>query len=335
MSGTDDDLDALLDAAIDTMNEQERQHEAERAARDAAAAAHLVAEQQRTQMAAASVAGLPPTGATGDEAKLLEAVQALMSILSKGPEALEKAPDDEMKRVQEVLASTLETMKNSTDMTEAEHAQISQCSDMLRKIEKTEHSATPPTPEEIAEMQKLMASMAHLSQASCSEAAHSSAAGGSASGPVAAASSALPSAAEMTDEVMAEHLKRIQELQHDTASGAQVSDQQLGDLLANLLKPESIVGPFRAMAKAYPLWFEKNSGSVPPAELHKYHQQHMKMVEVCDLLDQGPLDNALKPEATDEDRDRLSKFSTLLEELHGFGAPPESLHELIAAMSKP
>ena len=322
----DDDLDALLDSAIQTMDQQDKELEAESRAREAAVA-QLVAEQE----SAARHSQQP----TGDEAKLLEAVQALMSILSKGPEALEKAPDDEMRRVQEVLANTLETMKSSGDVSEAEHAQIAQCSEMLRKIEKSEHTSAPPTAEEVAEMQKLIASMSQLSNEQL--------AAGTA-GPAAASSSSEAAAGgsaqgEMTDEMMAEHLKRIAELHQEAVGGSggggpSITDQQLGDLLANLLKPESIVGPFRSMAKAYPLWFEKHASSVPADDLLKFQQQHVKMVEVCELLDEGSLDAALKPEATEHDRERLSKFSVLLEELHSFGAPPESLHELIAELSK-
>jgi hypothetical protein len=140
----------------------------------------------------------------------------------------------------------------------------------------------------------------------------------------------------MTDAVMEDTLRLVQELREGGGgSGAPppVTDQQLGDLLATLLKPESIVGPFRAMAKAYPVWFERHGASVTPEELRKCHLQHSKMVEICDVLDQGPLDAALRSDATDGDRDRLSKFSTLLEDLHAFGAPPESLHNLISEMS--
>ena len=292
------DLDALLDETLDTLDTQEKLH-----------------AQEMEQKRAREMMNCPDRTEPAD-AVLLDAVKSLIDVLQKGPDGIANAPESEMLRIQQVLSGALDTMKDGA--TDDELESINKCRELLQQCnDQGDAAKEPPTDEELKAMQELLAAMNKNTDRDATQ-----------------------SRGELDEETIKRMCQELMDLSSSgqptpPAAQGSISSQidsgstSVEQLLTVLLKPDTIVAPFRAMKQAFPRWFELHFEDTSEADLNRFREQYRLMCSVCDLLDEGPLDKSIDQSASPEDKERLSKFAGLLEELHSKGAPPTSLHELI------
>lgn len=317
-----DSLDALLDEALDVMekNDEDIRQERELMADRLLDEKRMKEDMERQQQSSSAAA-------SGDEANLLQAVTSLLEVLKQGPEAMESAPQEEVDRIQKMLQQTLGGMRDGA--TAEELHSIDRCQELLTKAHAAGDEET--SPEQVEEMLRAL-----------QEATGGNGAPGAAGEvPFAAADGPAP-------EALQGDLARLMEMiakesqQQATASNtsgthggsSSSADQSTTDtealkLFFQMLKPDALTESFRAMSDVFPAWLESNGASLDAAELARYRSQHAKMEAVLVVVSEGALDAALKPDATDEEKRRFDRFTSLLDELQVLGLPPPSLVEMI------
>lgn len=310
-----DDLDALLDEALDVMDQNDKELEQEREAM----AAKLLEEQQQKQQ--------EEYGASGDEAGLLQAVTSLLEVLKQGPEAMENAPEGEVERIQQMLQKTLGGMREGATSEELES--IDKCQQLLSAAHEAGNEDT--SPEQLEEMMKAL----REATAVAGDSSHTAEGG-------------KESSAEPTQQEGLQHLMDLlanEQKGRRTADGPQSppgddaeaspatalmdDDREALRLFLEILKPDAITESFRAMANVFPTWFEKYGPTVSDEDRRRFESQHKKMLEVLDIVSEGALQAVLNEDATDEDRLRLNRFTSSLEELQALGMPPQTLVEMV------
>lgn len=328
-----DDLDALLDEALDVMEKNDEDIKQER---EAMASKLLEEQYQRDAMEK------PPqfSGGSGggDEASLMQAVTSLLEVLKQGPEAMESAPEAEVDRIQKMLQQTLGGMRDGATAEELES--IDKCQRLLSKA--NEAGNDDASPEQLEEMMRALQEVSAAPNGVGSSATQSNAAAGenvtdgvpaalqgdlaklmeliakeSQSTPTATSATGASSAPSESDDSAA------------PSGGPTAADAEALRLFLELLKPEAITESFRAMADVFPTWLERNASSITADDHARYTSQYSKMNEVLVIVGEGALDAVLREDATDADKLRLERFTAALEELQALGMPPPSLVELI------
>lgn len=112
-----DDLDALLDDAVETLKAQDTDIERERQVSEKAAEDLL-------------------NSALGDntsEDPLMKALGELMGVLGKGPDSLQS--ESEVKRIEALLASTLSAVEGAGELTCEDKASLENCKNLIGKLQ--------------------------------------------------------------------------------------------------------------------------------------------------------------------------------------------------------
>jgi hypothetical protein len=325
-----DDLDALLDEALDVMEKNDEDIKQER---EAMAAKLLEEQHQRDAMAVPSP--FSSGGGGGDEASLIQAVTSLLEVLKQGPEAMESAPEAEVDRIQKMLQQTLGGMREGATSEELES--IERCQQLLTKAGDAGNDAT--SPEQLEEM------MRALQDVTGSPSAAAAASGNGGSPGDSDVPAALQGDLAKLMELIAKESASPQEASTSNSGceagsastadaeapsgGPTAADAEALRVFLELLKPEAITASFRAMADVFPAWLESNASTISSDDHARYTSQYTKMNEVLVIVSEGALDAVLREDATDDDKLRLERFTNALEELQALGMPPPSLVDLL------
>lgn len=294
----DGDIDALLDEAMDIVEEQERQHKEEVRERDSElqnvidqAAKELSGDNEAmTQMMSDLFAN--GTGGEGN-ADFFESFKSqvgqLMSSLD-GCNDLSSEDKDNLRRVKEIMK-----VLDSDD--------IEKASELLEELQEGSSTNESADDKEVdSAVKRCMEALDSLSKSTPNEAlphsvpaAASSAA--SAPQPGGARSSASPD-----------------------ASPAPLPENLASMLLGTLLDPQ-FVEPIRMMRDAYGPWMEDHASEIAPEDREKYELQLKKATEICAFLE-VPL--------KDENDERLTGLLEMMHEFSELGDPPATLSHYTA-----
>ena len=145
-----DDLDALLDDAVETLKAQDTDIERER---------------QVSEKAAEDLLNSALGDQNSSEDPLMKALGELMGVLGKGPESLQS--EDEVKRIEALLASTLSAVEGAGELTSEDKASLENCKNLIGKLQH-EDTGSEKDREEMAaaierDFQKLSAGVAGTS----------------------------------------------------------------------------------------------------------------------------------------------------------------------------
>jgi hypothetical protein len=144
-----DDLDSLLDDALNDLDVQEEKHKKEREEK----AAQLLLEQE----AAAAQAAAP---AAGEELALMESLKALLGSLGNMDPTGELS-EDQMAAVQRTLAEAVTNLKK--DASPEEQAELAKCDGILNRLSSKEGEGQPPPSE--AEVENMLETLKGLQEA--------------------------------------------------------------------------------------------------------------------------------------------------------------------------
>lgn len=296
---SDDDLDALLDEAMDMVDEQERKHDEEVRVRDA----KLEDDLQRALDESAGAGGadgdmmkmfmsmLGGADGSGADAAALEGfkknVMAMVSSL-EGEEGLGEEDKANLERVRELMH-----VMEEEDMDKA-----NEVLDRMKKDGALPEGDSIEDGEVDEASRKCMEMLQQLSQA----------AEGSAAGAPPPLSAAPPAASSSA-----------------SASGAQqpplpdamgpVPENIASVLLGALMNPE-FVEPIKIMRDAYGPYMEAHASALTEADRERYGRQRAKAQEICTFLE-DPI--------KDENDPRLVPLLELMHEFSELGEPPASL----------
>lgn len=242
-----DDLDSLLDDALNDLDVQEEKHKKEREEK----AAQLLLEQEAA--AAAAAAGAAP--AAGEEMALMESLKALLGSLGNMDPTGELS-EDQMAAVQRTLAEAVTNLKKDASPEEA--AELAKCDGILNRLSSKEGEAGQPPPSE-AEVEKMLETLKGLQEAVKT---HDGVSGGAVP-PQATATTpgAEPSAATAEDQ------------------------KQLEDALQKILDPAALAASFKVIREGYPEWLRKNGPTLPEADRKRYEEQQVRINELCEFLE--------------------------------------------------
>ncbi|CAD2216704.1 peroxin-19 [Angomonas deanei] len=242
---SDDDLDALLDEAMDIVEEKDR-HQKEESERKKQKL------EEDLQKASEELEG-------GDGMELLQSLQRLMGAAAAGDET-DPALFDNCKNDIEKLMSMLD----GADLTEDDKKNVDRMRELLNVMETDDSEKVS---ELLGELQKEggeggEAVTADMMKEYAENAQRISEALGGLAGqgavPGAAAAAATPADAKTVEENMAEML------------------------LSTILDP-NFIEPIKLMKDAYPPYLEQNKG-LAEEELERYKKQHAKVIEICEFL---------------------------------------------------
>eukprot|EP00758_Cryptobia_borreli_P005190 Tbor_TRINITY_DN4772_c0_g1::TRINITY_DN4772_c0_g1_i1::g.17088::m.17088 len=317
-----DDLDALLDDAISTVDANDKKISDEQKQRD------NKADELMSELAASFQDNNNNNMPSAVDADMMKALGELMGVLGKGPEFLDNAPPEEMERVESMLRTTLQSIGQRQGLTSADKNALDDCYSLLHKI-KEEEEATGQgeyTAEQISTMQKeLQALLPNMNyqdlnisdsdigrRLGSGEEGSSGGGGGSSGG---GSSSDIPSDAAMS-------------------------------LFKDILQPEILRDPFIALKDAFGPWLAANRARLSEGELHKYECQYRLAREISELVERDGLceiltqqlgvvpgmnnnDNKEASRESEEEVARktvlLDRFSELVAELQTYGEPPKDL----------
>ncbi|CAG9582681.1 Peroxin 19 [Leishmania major strain Friedlin] len=295
---SDGDLDALLDEAMDMVDEQERKHEEEVRVRDAKLEDDLQKALDESSGAAGGDADMMKMfmsmlgGAGSDDASLDSFKKSVMTMVSSLEEEENLGDEDKenLQRVKELVRvmeeedigkanDLLEQMKQEgklPDRNNVGDAEIDEasrrCMEMLQQLS----SATQG---------------GHLDPAATPGAASSSSA--------AAAAAPAGNGAEIPAEV-------------DRATEAMASA-----LISTLADPQ-FVEPIKLMRDSYGPYMDAHRSELSQEDCERYDRQRAKAQEICDLL-QNPISGAEDP--------RLIQLLELMNKYSELGDPPRNLVE--------
>lgn len=307
----DDDLDALLDNALETMNEQEEALEREKKAHEAAAQT-LLNE---------ALGGNAGPGMDGD---MLKTLTNLMSILQKGPEAMENASEEEMVAIQAQLQNTLDQMKKHPGLTAEDQTQLGSMSKMMDHLnamekgsEPSHGSDDPPLSEE--EFNKRREELTKMLEAMGSPGGIMGGAGGGGPNLPPFPFANLASAASSSEGKANGPPPPVSE---------EDACRQVFELTLGLLQEKDIEQPFAKLRAAYGPWLETHADTLSPEEKTRYENQYRVAGEMCEFFKVSKVSEVLKEgsgASTEERAAILEKFGTLMAELHSFGEAPSDL----------
>ncbi|KPI86097.1 hypothetical protein ABL78_4858 [Leptomonas seymouri] len=285
---SDDDLDALLDEAMDMVDEQERKHEEEVRVRDAKLENDL-----QTALDEASGAG----GANGDIAKLFMSMLGGADGNGGDPAGLESFKKNVM-----AMVSSLEGEENLGEEDKANLERVKELMHVMEEedidkasevLDRMKNDGVLPEGDDIEDAEvgeasrRCMEMLQQISQAADGAAAPSTAPAAPASSPSAAAQGGLDSVPENVASV----------------------------LLATLMSPE-FVEPIRVMRDAYGPYMAAHGSEVTESERERYDRQRAKAEEICTFLE-VPI--------TGESDPRLVPLLELMHQFSELGEPPANL----------
>ena len=341
----DDDLDALLDSALDTMTAQDTALEQERLAQEAAAQSLL-----NEAVSASAAAGGDGAPLGGMDADMLQALGGLMAILQKGPDAMENASDEEMAAITGQLQSTLDKLKSHPDLKAEDAGQLGDMTRMMEQLSALEKgqaegpAGEPPMSEEAfnarrdeltAMLEKMGAPGGLMGGAGgggpdlppfpfgdmTPSAAAAAVAAANAAGvpvpPIAANPTAPPSGSGADEAALSE----------------EEACRQVFEMTLGILQEKEIEQPFAKLRAAYGPWLAANAAALPDEERVRYEQQHRVAGEMCDFFEKERISEVLKEggEASAARRaEVLERFGTLMAELHSYGEVPPTLFPELA-----
>ncbi|RNF02620.1 peroxin 19 [Trypanosoma conorhini] len=250
----DDDLDALLDDCINTMDEQERRHEAEVKARDAAREAEL--EKHLAE--------------SGSGAEVMRLLQSFMNDESAEGNA---DPSSLMNKLQGEITQVSSLLNDLPDVSEEERASVKQLQELFDRLAamstKDEDDAAGGDDagnEVLAEaLKKCMEGVEALTGSETNNAAASVAVE---KAPSPEAPTGAAGAADADDAI---------------AAGLS------GILLECLLDP-GLLRVMRLMQRAYPRWLAANEGNTSAEDLERYNKQFKLVNSICDLIGDASVD---------------------------------------------
>lgn len=295
---SDDDLDALLDEAMNMVDEQERKHEEEVRVRDA----KLEDDLQKALDEASGTAG-------GDA----DMMKMFMSML--GGNGADDASLDSFKKSVMTMVSSLEGEENLGDEDKAnllrvkelmrvmEEEDIDKANDLLEQMKQ---EGKLPDRNDVGDAEideasrRCMEMLQQLSSATQEERLDPAATPGAAS-----SSSAAPPAATAGNgaEIPAEV---------DRATEAMASA-----LISTLADPQ-FVEPIKLMRDSYGPYMDAHRSELSQEDCERYDRQRAKAQEICDLL-QNPISGAEDP--------RLIQLLELMNRYSELGDPPRNLVE--------
>jgi hypothetical protein len=334
--GGDDDLDALLDGALDELGEQEAQHQEEVRVRDEIAA-QAAAEQQ----AASGAFGFG--GMDGDDPGLANLQNVLMSLTQALQDPNSLGTTEGMAQLQKSLNTTIAALSNDPNASPEDQAELARCTQMVERLGQPDDgsnstAADATMSEQDAEKaQQLVADMiARFTALQGNE--------GQAAGAAAPAVGGGMDDQQMQEILaMMEAFQKAQLEQPDQSSdigkenlpdpsrgygaaaaataapgAASDTDMAMLRMVAELWADPNFGQQFRVMAERYPPFLAEHGASLPPADLARYEQQLNAMRDMASFLeaDKGPLD---------PNSERFTEFNHMLERLHSLGAPPPQL----------
>ncbi|KEG07881.1 peroxin 19 [Trypanosoma grayi] len=247
----DDDLDALLDDCINTMDEQERRHEEEIKARDA------VREEELEKALASS-----------DEGSV---AQILQSLIGNGADNATTDPEALLDKLKAEITNMASMVDDLPDLSEEERTSLAQVRQMLDSLQGNGEAPPPLSAEGGAAgegdeafdsvMKKCIADMERLA---------GNREGGTAPTANASETSGLGTA---------------------SAGGASADPMAglTGMVLDFLIDPQ-LLEPLKVMRESYPCWLAQHESSTSAEDLERYRKQHDLTIKICDLLGEGPID---------------------------------------------
>lgn len=248
-----DDLDALLDDCMTTLEEQERVHE------------EKVKEREAVRAAEPDKALID----SDENSYLMRAFEDLMKDAVNDPSA---DPDVLIEKLKEEITRTaalVESMPDATDEDRASLMRVRQLFDMLscealaeEKGGGAEEDKAPngeKAKEEAFEetLQRLLAETGRIQEGSAGGDLFSPAV----DGPAAAAAAA---AADRMDS--------------------------LGAMLVDFLMNPQLLEPFKLMRDSYPRWMAANASSTSAEDMERYKKQHELSIAICDHIGDGSVD---------------------------------------------
>ncbi|XQJ31259.1 Peroxin 19 [Leishmania guyanensis] len=294
---SDNDLDVLLDEAMDMVDEQERKHEEEVRVRDA----KLEDDLQKALDEA--------SGTVGGDADMMK---MFMSMLGGGAD---DASLDGFKKSVMTMVSTLEVEEN---LGEEDKANLLRVKELMRVMEEEDLDKANSLLEQMKQEGKLpddnSVGDADVDEASrrCMEMLQqlsNATQGGNvdpASTPVAASSSSATSPAGSAGN------SATIPAEVDRATEAMASA-----LISTLVDPQ-FVEPIKLMRDSYGPYMEAHRSELSQEDCERYDRQQARAQEICDLL-QNPISGAEDP--------RLVQLLELMNNYSELGNPPSNLVE--------
>ncbi|AYU83131.1 Peroxin 19 [Leishmania donovani] len=293
---SDDDLDALLDEAMDMVDEQERKHEEEVRVRDA----KLEDDLQKALDEASGTAG-------GDA----DMMKMLMSML--GGDSADDASLDSFKKSVMTMVSSLEGEEN---LGEEDKANLLRVKELMRVMEEEDIDKANDLLEQMKQEGKLpdcnnvgdaeideasrrcMEMLQQLSSATQVGHLDPAATPGAAS-----SSSAAPPAAPAGDGA-------------EIPSEVGRATEAMASALISTLADPQFVEPIKLMRDSYGPYMDAHGSELSHEDCERYERQRAKAQEICDLL-QNPISGAEDP--------RLIQLLELMNKYSELGDPPRNL----------
>ncbi|RNE97704.1 peroxin 19 [Trypanosoma rangeli] len=252
-SHDDDDLDALLDDCINTMDEQERRHEDEVRARDAAREAEL--EKHRAE--------------SDFGTEMMRLIQSLVNGES-GDAGTD--PDSLMNQLQGEVTRVSSLIDELPDVSEEERANIAHVRKMFDRL--TTMSST--TEDDAAGgddmgnealVEALKKCMEEIGKTTGDDTGNTAASVSAGTAPSLEATTGIANAADVEGAVTA----------------------GLSDILLECLLDPGMLGVMKLMQKAYPRWLAVNEGDTSAEDLERYNKQFKIVNSICDLVGDAPV----------------------------------------------
>jgi len=343
----DDDLDALLDSALDTMTEQD--HALEREKLQQEAAAQTLLNEAMSGAGGGGLAGMMGGEGSmpGMDAEMIKALGGLMSILQKGPDAMENASDEEMAAITAQLQSTLDQLKLHPDLSSDDANQLGGMKKMMEQLNSLEKGQSEgPNGEPALSEEEFSARKEELTKMLESMSAPGGLMGGAggggpdlpafpfgqfgsaAAGAAAAANAAGVPLPPLPEALLGGAANGL----HPASNGAPMSEEeacrQVFELTLGILQEKEIEQPFLKLREAYGPWLEANRASLTPEDLARFENQFRVATEMCGFFEKEKVSDVLKDGGASSTEQRaavLERFGTLMAELHSFGEVPPSL----------
>lgn len=305
-----DDLDALLDDALDSLDKQEEEHKADVQRRDEELASTIASE------------------GTGGSDPVMQQLQSVFASLSTALNSQNLEDPEAMAKVTAALDSTINSLKNDPNTTAEEREELDRCASLATKLSAGEGGDGNMSEEDAAKLQEMVANMMKAGEAADPAEAAKAAANGT------------TDEAELKQMVdMFEFFKKQQEEAQAAASAGTAAAAPAGNtegvadappsddaqrLLVDLLSnPAALVQPFRDMEGKYQAYLDTTGPTLASDDRERYAQQFGVIRELLAFVDGGGL-NMADTEAGEADR-KLQVFGDLTSKLQALGAPPAEL----------
>lgn len=290
----DDDLDALCNECLDTLDEQERVKNEKEKQREAELQEICQKVEQQENAAA------------GDQENMMKMFQSILAGGANGN--LDENAFVEFQRQVGGLVSSLEGV---SDLTEADRANLQRVKDLMSVMDSNDEQKAQELLAEINKetgvqpeggsieetMKRLQDTMGELSKLDGLD------------GP-------LPPAANATGSAACPPPPAPAAASASAASDPDQIPEGLTTMLIETLTNPDFVKPIQLMRDSYDAWIEAHKATLSAAELERITKQHEKSKEICEFL-AVPLNK--------EDDERMAKMLDLMHQFSELGEPPSDL----------